>query len=172
MPLRAECFWFWLCFVFFVAIALRMCSQKHSCVPLVASGKPITSTSEASKLVTALRAPCFFECVLKNIPHEEVFREILFFWIDIESLIVIAIWETKYEMLFERSEFIEWFEKIGFRPLRQNVFDIGCASFLLVKKEKYERGSYKKIYNIIRNNLVIWKNCRTFAPSFAKRHII
>ena len=53
--------------------------SKNSCVPLVASGKPITSTSEASKLVTALRAPYFFECVLKNIPHEEVFREILFF---------------------------------------------------------------------------------------------
>ena len=30
-----------------------------------------------------------------------------------------AIRATKYEMLFEHSEFIECFEKIGFRPLRQ-----------------------------------------------------
>ena len=134
-------------------------------------------------------ASCFLECILENVlsseagnreaqPISKTIRtkrsseKFYFFWIAIESLIVIAIWETKNEMLFERSEFIEWFEKIGFRPLRQDVFDIGCASFLLVKKEKYERGSYKKIYNIIRNNLVIWKNCRTFAPSFAKRHNI
>ena len=27
-----------------------------------------------------------------------------------------AIWATKYEMLFERSEFIEWFKEFVFRP--------------------------------------------------------
>ena len=33
-----------------------------------------------------------------------------------------AIWATKYEMLSERSEFIEWFGKIDSRPLSQDVF--------------------------------------------------
>ena len=50
-----------------------MNSQKHS------------STSEASKLVTALRATCFFERILRNIPHEEVFRECTIFGIFFDS---------------------------------------------------------------------------------------
>ena len=41
----------------------------------------------------------------QNIPHEEVFRGMQILWIDIESQIASAIRATKYEMLFERSEY-------------------------------------------------------------------
>ena len=44
---------------------------------------------------------------------------------------------TKYEMLSERSEFIECFEKIGFRPLSQDVFaPFFLILYLSVTKEK------------------------------------
>ena len=58
----------------------------------------------------------------KNIPHEEVFRGMQILWIDIESRIASAIRATKYEMLFERSEFIEWFEEFVYRAPSQDVF--------------------------------------------------
>ena len=62
---------------------------------------------------------------IKNIPHEEVFRGMQILWIDIESLIASAIWATKYEKLFEQSEFFEWFEEFVLRPLwAQDVFNL------------------------------------------------
>ena len=60
----------------------------------------------------------------QNIPHEEVFRGMQILWIDIESRIASAIRATKYEMLFERSEFIEWFEEFVYRPPSQDVLGI------------------------------------------------
>ena len=60
----------------------------------------------------------------ENIPHEEVFRVMQILWIDIESWIALAIWATKYEMLFERSEFIEWFEEFVLRPLSSGRFRV------------------------------------------------
>ena len=60
----------------------------------------------------------------QNIPHEEVFRGMQILWIDIESQIASAIRATKYEMLFERSEFIEWFEEFVYRPPSQDVLGI------------------------------------------------
>ena len=52
-------------------------------------------------------------------------------------------------MLFERSEFIECFEKIGFRPLRQDVFAPFFVSFLSVTKEMNNTSDKKyKIYRV------------------------
>jgi hypothetical protein len=79
----------------------------------------------------------------ENIPHEEVFRVMQILWINIESRIVLAIWATKYEMLFERSEFIEWFEEFVLRPLSSGRFralSFDSVFFLAVQKENEWKG--------------------------------
>ena len=49
---------------------------------------------------------------------------------------------TKYEMLFERSEFIEWFEEFVFRPPSSGRFrTLSFASvFFLVTERKWREG--------------------------------
>ena len=63
-----------------------------------------------------------------------------------------AIWGTKYEMLFERSEFIEWFEEFVFRPLSSGRFRaLSFASvFFLATERKWRFGfALQKMLKII-----------------------
>ena len=68
--------------------------------------------------ITALRAPCFLtHCVRsKTFRTRRSLEECKFFESTLSLWLRNAIWGTKYEMLFERSEFIEWFEEFVFRP--------------------------------------------------------
>ena len=65
-------------------------------------------------------------------------EEFYFFETSLSLWLRLAIWVTKYEMLFERSEFIECFEKIGFRPLSSGRF---CTflCFVSFSDERNER---------------------------------
>ena len=90
-------------------VRLRACSLRLSKNVFEESSDVVTREKESNP---------------QNIPHEEVFRGMQILWIDIESRIASAIWATKYEMLFERSEFIEWFEEFVYRPPSQDVLGI------------------------------------------------
>ena len=76
-----------------------------------------------------------------------------------------AIWGTKYEMLFERSEFIEWFEEFVFRPPssgRFRTFLFDSSSF------GDERKRITKKHKNIGNNTAMCRKSAIFAFKFWK----
>ena len=87
-----------------------------------------------------------------------------------------AIWATKYEMLFERSEFIEWFEEFVFRPPSSGRFRtfLCFVSFGDERNEnllyRYSRKAYTttKKHKNIGNNTAMCRKSAIFAFKFWK----
>ena len=87
-----------------------------------------------------------------------------------------TIWATKYEMLFERSEFIEWFEEFVFRPLSSGRFRtfLCFVSFGDERNEnllyRYSRKAYTttKKHKNIGNNTAMCGKSAIFAFKFRK----
>ena len=109
------------------------------CVSFLISFENILRQAKRAELVTALRASCFLV-----INHSKTFRtrRSLEECKSFESLLSLwlrwAIWVTKCEMLFERSEFIERFE--GFivpaSELRTFSHSFFCFGFLSGDRKK------------------------------------
>jgi hypothetical protein len=76
--------------------------MKHRAVTAMPLGSSKNVFEESSDKVTREK-----EFVLKNIPHEEVFRDCTILRIFFDSCVAQARQANRHEMLSERSEFIE-----------------------------------------------------------------